>query len=211
VTQAAPHGIAQAFLIAEDFIAGEPCALILGANFFYGHQLPPVLRRALTLTDGAVIFAHRVRNPARYGVVEFDSSFRARAIEEKPQVPGSSWAVTALYIYDGNATAYARSLKPSARLEITEINNIVPATRASHVERLGRSYTWFDTGTHDALIEAAQFVQAIFHRQSLRISCVEEVVYRMGYIDQTQLQALGAAAKGSDYGQYLLEIAAERA
>jgi glucose-1-phosphate thymidylyltransferase len=209
--QARPEGIAQAFLIAEDFLAGEPAALILGDNIFFGHGFMPILKQAAALQSGALNFAYRVRDPERYGVLRLDKNFKVMDIEEKPPQPPSDWAVTGLYFYDGRVCELARSLKPSARgeLEITDLNKLYLAEGKLSVEFLGRGFTWFDTGTQDALVDAAHFVQAIFHRQGLRVSCVEEIAYQMGYIDRETLLELGRKLRPSDYGQYLIEIAEE--
>lgn len=208
--QAKPEGIAQALIIAEDFLAGEPCALILGDNIFFGQGFLQVLQEAAGLRSGARSFAYRVRDPERYGVFQLDGE-KVIGIEEKPQNPPSDWAVTGLYFYDGRACEYARTLKPSARgeLEITDLNKIYLAKRELSVEFLGRGFTWFDTGTQDALVDAAHFVQAIYHRQGLRISCVEEVAFRMGYIDRSALLRLGNDLLPSEYGQYLIDVANE--
>jgi glucose-1-phosphate thymidylyltransferase len=209
--QRKPEGIAQAFLIAEDFLAGEPCALVLGDNIFFGHGFSNALIGASRLSAGAITFAYRVRDPERYGVLRLDQDWRVVDIEEKPKRPPSDWAVTGLYFYDSQVCEHARLLKPSARgeLEITDLNKIYLARGALSVEFLGRGFTWFDTGTQDGLMDAAHFVQAIFHRQGLRISCVEEIAYRMGYIDREALICLGSEMKSSDYGQYLIDIANE--
>lgn len=209
--QPRPEGIAQAFLIAEDFLGGEPCALILGDNIFFGHGFAEVLQEAARLRSGGLAFAYRVRDPKRYGVFELDRNSKVVGIEEKPKSPASDWAVTGLYFYDGRVCEYARSLNPSARgeLEITDLNKIYLAAGNLSVEFLGRGYTWFDTGTPDAMVDAAHFVQAIFHRQGLRIACVEEIAFRMGYIDREALIRLGDLLMPSDYGKYLIDIADE--
>jgi glucose-1-phosphate thymidylyltransferase len=209
--QPKPEGIAQAFLIAEEFLSGEPCALILGDNIFFGQGFAQVLQEAARLRSGGLAFAYRVRDPERYGVLEFDRQSKIIGIQEKPQSPPSDWAVTGLYFYDSRVCEYARALKPSARgeLEITDLNKVYLAAGKLSVEFLGRGYTWFDTGTQDALVDAAHFVQAIFHRQGLRISCVEEVAFRMGYIDREALIRLGNELMPSEYGQYLIDIARE--
>jgi glucose-1-phosphate thymidylyltransferase len=204
-----PEGIAQAFLIAEDFLAGESCALILGDNIFFGHGFAEVLKRATGLQSGALTFAYRVRDPERYGVLKLDQDSKVVGIEEKPKIPPSDWAVTGLYFYDHRACDYVRRLKPSARgeLEITDLNRIYLTEQSLSVEFLGRGFTWFDTGTQDALVDAAHFIQAIFHRQGLRISSVEEVAFRMGYIDRATLIRLGNELSPSEYGQYLIDVA----
>jgi glucose-1-phosphate thymidylyltransferase len=210
-TQPEPGGIAQAFLIAEEFLAGDPCALILGDNIFFGQGFAQILQEAVKLQTGGLTFAYRVRDPERYGVLRLDQNAKVIGIEEKPKSPPSDWAVTGLYFYDGRVCEYARSLKPSARgeLEITDLNQIYLEKGLLSVELLGRGFTWFDTGTQDALVEAAHFVQAIFHRQGLRISCVEEIAFRMGFIDRETLIARGHEMMPSEYGQYLVEIAYE--
>jgi glucose-1-phosphate thymidylyltransferase len=209
--QPRPAGIAQAFLIAEDFLAGEPSTLILGDNIFFGQGFAQILEQATKLRSGALTFAYRVRDPERYGVLELDNNLKVIGIEEKPKAPRSDWAVTGLYMYDGRVCEYARSLRPSARgeLEITDLNKMYLAQGALSVEFLGRGFTWFDTGTQDALVDAAHFVQAIFHRQGLRISCVEEIAFRMGFIDRETLIQRGNELMPSDYGQYLVDIANE--
>jgi glucose-1-phosphate thymidylyltransferase len=206
--QPKPEGIAQAFLIAEDFIAGDASALVLGDNIFFGHGLPEALRKSADQATGATTFAYRVRDPQRYGVVEFDKNYRAIGIEEKPREPKSNWAVTGLYFYDRDVVQLARSLKPSTRgeLEITDLNRLYLEAGKLSVECLGRGFAWFDTGTPDSLMDAAQFVQAIYHRQGQRIACIEEIAYRMGYIDQAQVHVLAKRFGSSDYGNYLIDM-----
>jgi glucose-1-phosphate thymidylyltransferase len=208
--QPKPEGLAQAFLVGADFIAGEPCALVLGDNIFYGHGLQPLVTAAAARDSGATVFAYRVRDPERYGVVEFDAGGRAVSIEEKPASPRSSWAVTGLYFYDGQVTDLAATLKPSARgeLEITDLNRLYLQRGALRVELMGRGYAWLDTGTADSLQEAAAFVATLQNRQGFKIACPEEVAFRQGFIGLDQLTALAAEFGASGYGQYLREIAA---
>lgn len=209
--QPSPDGLAQAFLIGRDFLAGSPCALILGDNIFYGHGLPEKLRRAATRPDGATVFAYHVKDPERYGVVAFDEDGVATSIEEKPSRPKSNWAVTGLYFYDGDIVDIASQVKPSPRgeLEITDVNNAYLQAGRLNVECLGRGFAWFDTGTHDSLLDASLYVQTIDKRQGLRIASPEEVAFRMGYIDLATLRAQGEAMAKNGYGQYLLSIARE--
>ena len=210
--QPSPDGLAQALIIGEEFIAGERCALILGDNLFYGHGLPELLRAAATERSGAVIFGSHVTDPERYGVVEFDDQQRAVSIEEKPRKPKSNYAVTGLYFYDETACDRAKTVKPSARgeLEITTLNEMYLNDDALNVRLLGRGFAWLDTGTHDSLLQASQFVQTVEARQGLKIGCVEEVAFRMGYIDRDQLLTLATALEKSGYGIYLRRIADER-
>ncbi|GAB5378648.1 MAG: glucose-1-phosphate thymidylyltransferase RfbA [Acuticoccus sp.] len=207
--QPSPDGLAQAFLIGEEFVAGEPSALVLGDNLFHGHGLPELLHRASGRTAGASVFAYHVADPERYGVVSFDESGRALTIEEKPTAPKSNWAVTGLYFYDGRASEFARSLKPSPRgeLEITDLNNCYLEEGSLHVERMGRGYAWLDTGTPDSLLEAAEFVRTLEHRQGFKVCCPEEIAFSRGFIDKDQLMALGKELGKSKYGQYLIRIA----
>lgn len=206
--QPSPDGIAQAFIIGRDFIGSDPSALILGDNIFYGHNLTEHLRRAAAQPEGATIFAYRVGDPERYGVVEFDEAGRAIGIEEKPALPRSHYAVTGLYFYDDRVAEIASSLRPSARgeLEITDLNQRYLEEGALRVETLGRGHAWLDTGTHDSLLQAANFIATVEKRQGLKISCVEEVAYRMGFIDAAQLERLAAPLVNSGYGRYLLQI-----
>ncbi|WP_029008248.1 glucose-1-phosphate thymidylyltransferase RfbA [Azospirillum halopraeferens] len=206
--QPEPAGIAQAFLIGKDFIAGEPCALILGDNIYFGHGLPAMLQEAAARREGATVFGYYVSDPERYGVATFDASGRAIDIEEKPQRPKSNWAVTGIYFYDHHVTAYAEALKPSPRgeLEITDLNRIYLEQGTLRVERMGRGFAWLDTGTHDSLLQAGQFVQTVEARQGLKIACPEEVAYQMGYIDADQLTRLAEPLRKSGYGQYLLSL-----
>ena len=206
--QPRPEGLAQAFLIGRDFIGDDHVALVLGDNIFYGGGLSATLQRAAMLRSGATVFAYQVRNPEAYGVVEFDAHGRAMAIEEKPRYPRSQWAVTGLYFYDDGVADIAAGLKPSARgeLEITDLNNVYLEREMLRVERLGRGCAWFDTGTHESLLEAAEFVRTIEMRQGLKISCVEEVAYHMGYIDRERLLALARHLEKSEYGRYLKRL-----
>ena len=206
--QPSPGGLAQAFIIGKDFIEGQPSCLILGDNIFYGHGLARVLQHAAGLTQGATIFAYRVRDPQRYGVVEFNREGEVLSIEEKPSRPRSNHAVTGLYFYDNRVIDIAGGLQPSARgeLEITDVNRAYLQQKALKVERLGRGTAWLDTGTHESLLQAATFVESIEQRQGLKISCVEEIAYRMGYIDAARLEQLAASLQNSGYGQYLLDI-----
>jgi glucose-1-phosphate thymidylyltransferase len=209
--QPSPGGIAQAFLIGADFIGGERVALALGDNIFYGHGFTERLRSAVQRTRGATVFAYRVRDPERYGVVEFDATGRAVGLEEKPARPRSAYAVTGLYFYDREVVAITRGLSPSARgeLEITDVNRQYLTRDSLHVETLGRGIAWLDTGTHEALLQASNFVQAIEERQGLKIACIEEIAYRMGFIQKAQLGKLAAAMGQSSYGTYLRHILAE--
>jgi len=203
-----PRGLAQAFLIQPEFVANQPVCLILGDNIFFGHGLPSQLRQAAQLTDGALIFAYPVRDPERYGVVEFDSQGRALSIEEKPQHPRSHYAVPGLYFYDSHVVELAASLKPSARdeLEITDLNRIYLESGQLRVEIIGRGVAWLDAGTHESLLQAANFVQAVEDRQGMMISCPEEIAYRMGYIGRDELRKLALDLKSSGYGEYLLHL-----
>jgi len=212
-SQPRPEGIAQAFLIGEDFIAGEPVALALGDNIFYGHGLPEMLRRAADRREGATVFGYRVRDPERYGVVEFDTQGRAISIVEKPKQPRSHYAVTGLYFYDEQVVDITKSIKPSPRgeLEITDVNRVYLEQGTLNVEVLGRGTAWLDTGTHESLLQAANFIEAIEQRQGLKVSCVEEIAYRMGYIDAEQLARLAEPLRNSGYGKYLLDVLQEEA
>jgi glucose-1-phosphate thymidylyltransferase len=210
--QPRPEGLAQAYHIGADFVAGGPSALILGDNLYYGDGLTQVLRRAAGRGEGATVFAYRVSDPERYGVVEFDAQGTALSIEEKPQRPRSHWAVTGLYFYDAQVVEIARGLRPSARgeLEITDVNLAYLERGQLGVERLGRGYAWLDTGTPDSLVEASEFVRTLERRQGFRIACPEEIAFDNGWIDRAQLTELGRSLAKSGYGQYLLGIA-ERA
>lgn len=209
--QPSPDGIAQAFLVGADFLAGSPSALVLGDNIFYGHDLQQMLRRASARSD-ASIFAYHVQDPERYGVVEFDAEGRAVSVEEKPRVPRSNYAVTGLYFYDGEATEIARSLKPSARgeLEITDMNRSYMALGRLKVEIMGRGYAWLDTGTHESLLDASQFIATIERRQGLKVACPEEIAYRMGWISAAQLAELAVPMQNNGYGQYLMRVLNEK-
>lgn len=207
--QPSPDGLAQAFIIGEEFINGEGCALILGDNIFYGHDLSKLVRIATQKDDGATIFAYYVKDPERYGIVEFDKNRKAISLEEKPEKPKSNFAVTGLYFYDKNVVEYAKSIKPSARgeLEITDLNKIYLEKGNLNVETLGRGYAWLDTGTHESLLQAASFVETVQDRQGLKIACPEEIAYNLGYINKEQLKELAKPLAKNEYGQYLLAIA----
>lgn len=210
--QPRPDGIAQAFIIAQDFIGDDSCTLILGDNIYFGHDMSLILREAALQTQGATVFAYRVNNPEAYGVVEFDSNGRATSIEEKPVKPKSNYAITGLYFYDNQVLSIARDLQPSARgeLEITDVNSVYLKSNTLTVAILGRGVAWLDTGTHETLLEASQFVETLEKRQGLRIACPEEVAYRMGYIDAAQVERLAEPYKKTGYGRYLLSILQER-
>ncbi len=209
--QAEPRGLAEAFLIGRDFIGGEPVSLILGDNIFFGSGLWKLLRQAAALERGALIFAYPVKDPQRYGVVEFDENWQALSLEEKPARPRSHYAVPGLYFYDQRVVEYAASLKPSARgeLEITDINRLYLEAGELRVQPLGRGVAWLDAGTHETLLQAANFVQAVEERQGLMISCPEEIAYRMGFIDRQQLLRLAEALRFNAYGDYLRRLAEE--
>jgi glucose-1-phosphate thymidylyltransferase len=211
--QAVPGGLAEAFLIGREFMAGEPVCLILGDNIFYGHGLASILQKMVASPQGgATVFAYRVRDPERYGVVEFSADGQVVNIEEKPQQPKSRYAVTGLYFYDRQVADIAAGLSRSARgeLEITDLNNVYLAQRALRVELLGRGNAWLDTGTHESLLQAATFIEAIEQRQGLKIACIEEIAYRMGYISAVQLEELALPMRNNNYGAYLLELLKER-
>jgi len=210
--QERPEGLAQALLIGEGFLAAAPGALVLGDNIFHGHGLPDLLRAADQRANGSTVFACRVQDPQRYGVVAFDGRGQAVSLEEKPQQPKSHWAVTGLYFYDAQAAQLARTLKPSARgeLEITDLNRLYLAQGQLHVEQLGRGHAWLDTGTHDSLLEAGQFIATLQQRQGLKVACPEEIAWQNGWIDAQQLRQLALALAKNSYGQYLLQILKER-
>ncbi len=209
--QPEPGGLAEAYLIGEDYVGGEPSALVLGDNIFYGHGLDGLLRRAAERDTGATVFAYAVNDPSAYGVVSLDADGRAETIEEKPASPKSRLAVTGLYFYDGRASAIARTLRPSARgeLEISDLNRAYLESGDLHVELMGRGFAWLDTGTHAALTDASQFVRIVEERQGLKICCPEEIAWRKGFIDRDQLRALGQPLIKSGYGDYLLRLADE--
>jgi len=211
--QPKPEGLAQAFVIGKKFVGKDRVALVLGDNIFYGHGLPAYLRSAAEREKGATVFAYQVRDPQRYGVVEFDGNNRAVSLAEKPAQPKSNYAVTGLYFYDNSVLDIAAGLKPSPRgeLEITDVNKAYLAAGALHVERLGRGIAWLDTGTHEALLQASTFIQVIEERQGLKVACLEEIAYALGYIDAARLRALAEPMKKNEYGQYLLRLAAEGA
>ncbi len=203
-----PGGLAQAYLIGADFVAGQPSVLILGDNLFYGHTLPEMMASASARAKGASVFAYHVRDPERYGVVEFDAAGKAISIEEKPKAPKSSWAVTGLYFYDETVVDIAANLKPSARgeLEITDVNRVYLERGELSVECMGRGFAWLDTGTPDSLLEAGEFVRTLESRQGLRIACPEEIAFRQGWIARAQLRMLGERLAKSDYGHYILRM-----
>jgi len=206
--QPEPRGLADAFLVSKDFIAGEPTCLILGDNIFFGQGLPEVLREAAKIKDGAVVFAYPVKDPERYGVIEFDEQGNAVSLEEKPKKPRSKFAVPGIYFYDAQVVANAEKLTPSTRgeIEITDLNKLYMAEGKLQVKVLGRGVAWLDAGTHESLLQAANFVQAIQERQGMMISCVEEIAYRMGYIDANQLRTCVDALTSNSYGEYLLRL-----
>lgn len=209
--QPQPGGLAQAFLIGEHFVRGHNCALVLGDNIFYGHDLSRMLQSAAQQGEGATVFAYPVQDPERYGVVEFDAEKRAISIEEKPRQPKSRYAVTGVYFYDRQVVEVAKSLRPSARgeLEITDVNRWYLERGQLHVEVLGRGFAWLDTGTQDSLIEAASFIQTIEKRQGLKVACPEEIAYHLGYISAAQMERLAARLGKSGYGAYLLQVMRE--
>jgi glucose-1-phosphate thymidylyltransferase len=207
--QPSPDGLAQAYILGEDFVDGNPSALVLGDNIFHGSHFSQILAAANARTDGATVFGYPVADPERYGVVEFDAAGKAVSLEEKPAKPKSNMAVTGLYFYDGEASRLARSLKPSPRgeLEITDLNRLYLEAGKLSVEILGRGFAWLDTGTHDSLVQAGEFVRAIEQRQGLRIGCIEEIAFQQGWIDAGQLRAVGEPLRKSGYGDYLLRMA----
>ncbi|MBT5263528.1 MAG: glucose-1-phosphate thymidylyltransferase RfbA [Rhodospirillaceae bacterium] len=206
--QPSPDGLAQAFLIGESFIGSDTCALILGDNIFYGHGLTEILRNASEQDSGATVFGYYVRDPERYGVVAFDESGKANSIVEKPSDPKSNWAVTGLYFYDNEVVEIAKSIKPSPRgeLEITDLNRVYLERGTLRVECMGRGYAWLDTGTHDSLLQASEFVRTVEERQGLKIACVEEIAYHMNFIDTEQLLRLAEPLSKSGYGEYLKSL-----
>jgi glucose-1-phosphate thymidylyltransferase len=210
--QPSPDGLAQALLIGEHFLAGSPSAMVLGDNIFFGHHLSGLLQAAAARREGATVFAYHVQDPERYGVAEFDAAGNALSLEEKPAAPKSNFAVTGLYFYDAEAVELARRLKPSARgeLEITDLNRLYLERGALTVETLGRGFAWLDTGTHDSLLDAGQFVATIEKRQGLKIACPEEIAWRNGWIDDAALLKLAAPLLSSGYGQYLKGLLSER-
>lgn len=209
--QPSPDGLAQAFIIGEDFIGRDSCALVLGDNIFYGYGFSQKLQTAAAQETGATVFAYWVNDPERYGVVEFDNSGQAISLEEKPVNPKSNYAVTGLYFYDSNVVEYAKSIKPSARgeLEITDLNKLYLEQNNLRVETLGRGYAWLDTGTHESLLQASNYIATIQERQGLMVACPEEIAYRMAYISREDLFRLGDVMKKNGYGKYLLKIAGE--
>lgn len=210
--QAKPEGIAQAFVIGAEFIGRDGCSLVLGDNIFYGHDLAADLKEATGRKHGATVFAYPVKDPERYGVVEFDKNRKALSIEEKPTKPKSRYAVTGLYFYDNQVVDISRNLKPSARgeLEITDVNRTYLSKGQLEVVHMGRGMAWLDTGTHETLLEAAAFIETIERRQGLKIACPEEIAYRMGYINAAQLEALATPYRNNGYGQYLLNLLKEQ-
>jgi glucose-1-phosphate thymidylyltransferase len=210
--QPKPGGIAQAFLVGREFIGNDRVALVLGDNIFHGHDLTELLKRATARSRGATVFAYPVNDPGRYGVVEFDAKGKAVSIEEKPERPKSRYAVTGLYFYDGDVAGIAEKLKPSARgeLEITDLNRIYLERGELEVVPMGRGMAWLDTGTHEALLEAAHFIETIERRQGLKVACPEEIAWRMGFIDAAQLEALARPVESSGYGEYLRRVLTER-
>ena len=209
--QPSPDGLAQAFIIGEEFIGNDNACLILGDNIYYGYGFSKILERAASIKDGAVVFGYYVNDPQRYGVVEFDKSGKAISIEEKPEHPKSNYAVTGLYFYSNDVINKAKSLKPGKRgeLEITDLNRLYLEENRMQVELLGRGFAWLDTGTHDSLLQASTYVSTIEQRQGLKIACIEEIAYKKGFIDKAQLIKLGEELKNNQYGQYLLKIASE--
>ncbi|MBX3638729.1 MAG: glucose-1-phosphate thymidylyltransferase RfbA [Rubrivivax sp.] len=210
--QPSPDGLAQAFILGRDFVGGAPSALVLGDNIFYGHDLPSLLARAHARTAGATVFAYHVTDPERYGVVEFDQGRRALSIEEKPKVPKSNYAVTGLYFYDQQVCDIAAAIKPSARgeLEITEVNATYLRQGQLDVEIMGRGYAWLDTGTHDSLLEAGQFIATLEKRQGLKVACPEEIAYRAGWIGAEELERQAQPMLKNGYGQYLMQVLREK-
>ena len=210
--QPSPDGLAQAFILGDTFIGNDLSALVLGDNIFYGHDFNELLGNAMTRESGATVFAYHVQDPERYGVAEFDKTNKVLSLEEKPKNPKSNYAVTGLYFYDKDVVAMAKSLKPSARgeLEITDLNRLYLEKQKLNVEIMGRGYAWLDTGTHDSLLEASQFIATLENRQGLKVSCPEEISYRRGWINATQLEKLAAPLSKNGYGQYLQRILKEK-
>ena len=211
VVQPSPDGLVQAFLLGEEFIAGDTCCLVLGDNIFYGHDLACMLRDAASISHGAMVFGYEVPDPQRFGVVSFDETDRALTIEEKPKVPKSNYAVTGLYFYDNRVVSMAKQVRPSARgeLEITDLNNMYLQEGSLQVTRLGRGYVWLDTGTHDSLVQASEFVRVVETNQTAKIACPEEIAYRAGRISKAELEAQARSLGKSSYGQYLLRLLSE--
>lgn len=209
--QPSPEGLAQAFLIGEEFIGSDPCTLILGDNIFHGHDLHRLLANAVDRNEGASVFVYHVHDPERYGVVEFDAQGKALSLEEKPEVPKSNYAVTGLYFYDQQVVEFAKTLKPSQRceLEITDLNRLYLEQGNLNVEIMGRGYAWLDTGTHDSLLDASQFIATLERRQGLKVACLEEIAYRQRWIDSSQLEKLAAPMIRNGYGQYLMQVLKE--
>ena len=212
LVQQRPEGIAQAFILGDKFLSGSPCALVLGDNIFYGHDFAKDLRESATKTEGARVFAYPVHDPERYGVVEFDQTGRALSIEEKPKQPKSRYAVTGLYFYDSQVVGIAKSLKPSARgeLEITDVNRAYMQKGQLEVVVMGRGMAWLDTGTHESLMDAALYIQAIEKRQGLMVACPEEIAYRSGYITAAEVEKIASSMRNSSYGAYLLQLLREK-
>ena len=210
--QPSPDGLAQAFVIGEQFLAGSPSALVLGDNIFYGHSLQPLLKAADAQTHGATVFVYHVQDPERYGVAEFDAAGKVLSLEEKPAQPKSHYAVTGLYFYDAHVVELAKALKPSPRgeLEITDLNKLYLEKSALNVQLMGRGYAWLDTGTHDSLLEAGQFIATIEQRQGLKVACPEEIAWRNGWLSDGQLEALAAPMCKNEYGRYLLRLLKNR-
>ena len=210
--QPSPDGLAQAFILGDTFIGNDLSALVLGDNIFYGHDFNELLGNAMTRDNGATVFAYHVHDPRRYGVAEFDSANKVLSLEEKPLKPKSNYAVTGLYFYDKDVVSMAKSLKPSARgeLEITDLNRLYLEKEKLNVEIMGRGYAWLDTGTHDSLLEASQFIATLENRQGLKVACPEEISYRRGWIDAAQLQKLAAPLSKNGYGQYLQRVLKEK-
>jgi glucose-1-phosphate thymidylyltransferase len=210
--QPSPDGLAQAFILGDTFIGNDLSALVLGDNIFYGHDFNELLSNAMQRDDGATVFAYHVNDPERYGVAEFDKTNKVLLLEEKPQHPKSNYAVTGLYFYDKDVVTMAKSLKPSARgeLEITDLNRLYLEKQKLNVEIMGRGYAWLDTGTHDSLLEASQFIATLENRQGLKVSCPEEISYRQGWINATQLEKLAAPLSKNGYGQYLQRLLKEK-